>query len=219
VRASANLATGRVELLETLPTGTTVTVSIAHTTTEQFVLGASHEVTLATPLSGDEVLVAFVNGDLRQATVVGQLWHVDNAPTGALVVVRITKKTTQTFTTPYAFASDDDTVNAQASTLPLVIFGGQGDDVINGGSGGDIVLVADPELRDLSAFRSRRTFKAGRGGNGRGARRPRAHPLARPGREADRPPARHRGGASVRLTARRLAAAARTRRRARLSRT
>jgi GTP-binding protein len=42
-----------------------------------------------------------------------------------------------------------------------------GPDGGDGGPGGDVVLVADPELRDLSAFRGRTTFKAGRGGPGR----------------------------------------------------
>ncbi len=36
--------------------------------------------------------------------------------------------------------SDDDTVNAGASTLPLIIFGGQGDDEITGGQGSDILF-------------------------------------------------------------------------------
>src|SRR6266545_1465971 len=39
----------------------------------------------------------------------------------------------------------------------------------DGGPGGDVVLVADPDLRDLSAFRSKRRFKAGNGEPGRGA--------------------------------------------------
>src|ERR1051326_7874231 len=38
-----------------------------------------------------------------------------------------------------------------------------------GGPGGDVVLVADPDLRDLSAFRPNQRVRAGRGGNGRGA--------------------------------------------------
>src|SRR5881397_3914302 len=44
-----------------------------------------------------------------------------------------------------------------------------GPDGGDGGPGGDVVLSADPDLRDLSAFRTKRTFKAGRGEPGRGA--------------------------------------------------
>jgi GTPase len=42
-----------------------------------------------------------------------------------------------------------------------------GPDGGDGGPGGDVVLVADPELRDLSSFRGRSRFKAGRGRPGR----------------------------------------------------
>jgi GTP-binding protein len=44
-----------------------------------------------------------------------------------------------------------------------------GPDGGDGGRGGDVVLVADVGLRDLSAFRSGQRIRAGRGGNGRGA--------------------------------------------------
>jgi GTP-binding protein len=43
-----------------------------------------------------------------------------------------------------------------------------GPDGGDGGDGGDVVLIADPELRDLSKFRSRHEFKAGRGRSGLG---------------------------------------------------
>ena len=46
-----------------------------------------------------------------------------------------------------------------------------GPDGGDGGRGGDVALVADPSLRDLSALRGRAVFAAGRGGHGRGARR------------------------------------------------
>jgi GTPase len=46
-----------------------------------------------------------------------------------------------------------------------------GPDGGDGGDGGDVVLVADPDLRDLSALSTRRWLKAGRGGSGSGGRR------------------------------------------------
>jgi GTP-binding protein len=44
-----------------------------------------------------------------------------------------------------------------------------GPDGGDGGPGGDVVLVADPDLRDLSPFRVKRRYKAGSGEPGRGA--------------------------------------------------
>jgi GTPase len=46
-----------------------------------------------------------------------------------------------------------------------------GPDGGDGGRGGDVTLVADPDLRDLTAFRAKTRFRAGRGGNGTGARK------------------------------------------------
>jgi GTP-binding protein len=46
-----------------------------------------------------------------------------------------------------------------------------GPDGGDGGRGGDVVLVADAALRDLSALRGRARLTAERGGNGRGGRR------------------------------------------------
>jgi GTP-binding protein len=46
-----------------------------------------------------------------------------------------------------------------------------GPDGGDGGRGGDVALVADPGLRDLSSLRGRKVFAAGRGGNGRGTRK------------------------------------------------
>jgi GTP-binding protein len=46
-----------------------------------------------------------------------------------------------------------------------------GPDGGDGGKGGDVVLVADPDLRDLSAFSTRKYVKAQRGGGGGGNRR------------------------------------------------
>jgi GTP-binding protein len=46
-----------------------------------------------------------------------------------------------------------------------------GPDGGDGGRGGDVVLLADTRLRDLSGFRAKTKFKAGRGEPGRGARK------------------------------------------------
>jgi GTPase len=46
-----------------------------------------------------------------------------------------------------------------------------GPDGGDGGPGGDVVLAADPDLRDLSAFQSRQRFAAGKGGAGGGSGR------------------------------------------------
>src|SRR3954447_21472591 len=46
-----------------------------------------------------------------------------------------------------------------------------GPDGGDGGRGGDVALVADPSLRDLSALQRRRWIKATRGENGRGTRK------------------------------------------------
>jgi GTP-binding protein len=43
-----------------------------------------------------------------------------------------------------------------------------GPDGGDGGNGGDVVLFADPDLRDLVFFQRKRSFEGGRGGNGRG---------------------------------------------------
>jgi GTP-binding protein len=46
-----------------------------------------------------------------------------------------------------------------------------GPDGGDGGRGGDVVIVVDPSLRDLSAFRRIKNVKAGRGGNGGGSKK------------------------------------------------
>ena len=51
-----------------------------------------------------------------------------------------------------------------------------GPDGGDGGRGGDVVLVCDPSLRDLSAFRRGVHFKAKRGGHGQGANKHGATP-------------------------------------------
>jgi GTPase len=46
-----------------------------------------------------------------------------------------------------------------------------GPDGGDGGRGGDVALIADPDLRDLGKFQAPRSYRAGRGGHGQGARK------------------------------------------------
>jgi GTP-binding protein len=46
-----------------------------------------------------------------------------------------------------------------------------GPDGGDGGDGGDVVLIADPDMRDLSALEARKWIAAAKGGNGRGTRK------------------------------------------------
>jgi len=46
-----------------------------------------------------------------------------------------------------------------------------GPDGGDGGDGGDVLVVADADLRDLSALQRRKRIAAEKGGNGRGARK------------------------------------------------
>ncbi|MEO8290573.1 MAG: GTPase ObgE [Gaiellaceae bacterium] len=46
-----------------------------------------------------------------------------------------------------------------------------GPDGGDGGNGGDVVLIADPDRRDLSFFQRKRRFEGGRGGHGHGQRK------------------------------------------------
>ena len=53
-----------------------------------------------------------------------------------------------------------------------------GPDGGDGGRGADVVIVCDPSLRDLSAYRTGQRFKAARGGHGQGANKHGASPAA-----------------------------------------
>ena len=53
-----------------------------------------------------------------------------------------------------------------------------GPDGGDGGRGGDVVIVCDPSLRDLSAFRRGSHFAGARGGHGQGADEHGASPAA-----------------------------------------
>ena len=84
-----------------------------------------------------------------------------------------------------------------------------GPDGGDGGHGGDVVLVADPDLRDLSALPPEQRFKAERGGSGGGALQARCRRRRRRAARARR----HAGLDDERAAARRPRARRRARRR------
>src|SRR5204863_3464905 len=62
--------------------------------------------------------------------------------------------------------SDDDTVNASASSLPLVIFGGWGNDSITGGSGNDVILSDFGRVQYVDPATGQIIASLGAGGHG-----------------------------------------------------
>ena len=178
---------GLVRLLGSGRPDAPVSVEITRTYKQAFVLGAGVRTvtfTGAAIAAGDTVSV-LVNGTPAAFTRNGSQLTLTGATDGALVIVTVVKVERQDFTLPSADGADDDVVHAQTSTLPLIIFGGQGDDVIDGGSGGDVifgdrgrVLYFDParplpdfgdpvpDMARLAAWEAAATSVFGHGGSG-----------------------------------------------------
>ena len=95
-------------------------------------------------LAAGESVRVLVNGVEVTATVSGSTVSFDAGTQrdglASYVVVEVTRVVTQTFALPQSSDSDDDVRRRRTSTLPLVVFGGQGEDTIHGGTGGDIIF-------------------------------------------------------------------------------
>jgi Ca2+-binding RTX toxin-like protein len=133
--------TGAVSLLTGGPIGGLADVEIRRTYTQAFVLaGPSVDVTAPALGAGDEISVQMNGADVA-FTRAGNTITPAGAITGGLLVVTVVRTFTESFTLPQvAPYQDDDTVHGEDSTLPLIIFGGLGDDDLTGGQGGDIVF-------------------------------------------------------------------------------
>ncbi len=163
---------GSVGLLTAPQPGSTISVTSRTTTIRAYRLGATGVIATGLDLKAGDVVTATVNG--VAVSVLG-MDAVNNTVTlagadGALVVLTVVSTTTQTFGAPQTpLASDDDTVHGEGSTLPLIIFGGQGNDTLFGGSGGDMIFGDRGRVSSLGATSSatvasatRRTASTGR---------------------------------------------------------
>ena len=130
------------------PSGSLADVAVTRNTVQQFTLGASRQVTLGAlpqPLSAGDSVTVTVNGVAVAAHVdlaSGVVTFPNDAtiPVGGLVLIAISQVVHQQFALPQVSGSDNDTIDASGSTLPITIFGGQGSDTITAGTGGDIVF-------------------------------------------------------------------------------
>ena len=152
---------GLVRLLRSGRPDAPVVIEITRTYKQAFVLGAGNTVTFTNlALAAGDTVTVTLNGAPVAFTRNGSTLTLQGATANALVIVTVVRVELQNFTlsAAYSQSADDDIVHAQTSTLPLIIFGGQGNDVIDGGSGGDVifgdrgrVLYYDP-TRPLPAF-------------------------------------------------------------------
>ncbi len=118
-----------------------LTLTVLRTYVETAILTAQQTLLLSTPIVDGDTVTATVNGVATAVSVVDQTLRFTDGPVTGFVVVRIARTTVEApAPASYATTSDDDTVHAESSTLPLVIVGGQGADQLHGGTGGDIVL-------------------------------------------------------------------------------
>ena len=137
-RYSVDYATDTIGLFDSYDVGDVITVTAVQYSLKSYIAdgGADYDVT------GDRV-TALVNGLVADGTFDGTEFVFFEAPeAGAYITFHVeTDADVETFKVPATtLDSDKDTVNGHSSTLPLVIFGGQDDDALHGGTGGDIVF-------------------------------------------------------------------------------
>jgi Ca2+-binding RTX toxin-like protein len=132
--------------------------------------------TLAVSVNGSPVDAADYTVDFAGNEV---LFASDSIPVaGALVVVKIVKAVSGTYAIPPVPYADRDTVLGSGSSLPLMVFGGQDDDTITGGTGNDVLFgdrgrvlfFTDPALASvglpLATLEALATSVRGHGGDG-----------------------------------------------------
>ena len=137
-----------VGLFDSMLPGDTATVTLNTVDTATFTASGAQAYDISGLGSG--ALVGYrvwVNGLLlgaSEVTLAGSTLSFEAGTqrdgTASFVMVEVTRTHTLTFTGPMNTLSDNDTVDARGSSLPLIIFGGQGNDTIHGGSGNDVIL-------------------------------------------------------------------------------
>ena len=137
-RYSVDYATDSIGLFDSFSFGDVIGVDV---TSFSLVTATGDGTTKAFSVAGTRVS-AFVNGEAATGTFANGTFTFDSAPSaGSYVTFHVeTDRARQTFTIPQASFRDDDKVFGEASTLPLIIFGGQGADRLSGGEGTDIVI-------------------------------------------------------------------------------
>jgi len=189
---TVNFDTDMVSLAPAAPpaVGATVRIEISRASIERFILdSAVTDLALATDVAAGDGVSVFLDGVALEATVdftvdaAGDtvMFAADVLPEqGAAVTVEVRKMTAETSAISQTPHTDADAVDAGPSTLPLIIFGGQGRDEISGGQGDDIIFgdrgrvlfydsaadVPQGPITDLAAAEAQAGAGFGHGGPG-----------------------------------------------------
>ena len=135
---------GRVRLLATGRLSAPVRVEVTRTTAQAFTVGAGGTILFPGALDAGRghghARSRSTASRSRSRAAPATRWCCRARPRAALAIVTVVRTETQLFQLPLAPASDNDTVHAETSTLPLIIFGGVGNDVIHGGQGADVIF-------------------------------------------------------------------------------